>query len=145
MRANRNRRRGLAWATLTATALAALTACGSEAGPGAGADASGEPVRPALHGELEGIWLAGEGETAAILTINAGLVYYTQSQTGEGDTCEGTIDKGLIQLSSCEHNGGETFSQRSAHVLLQGDDLRVTWVSGEQQTYTPMLDETAGH
>ena len=122
-----------------------LTACVPGGSDRAEADGTGEPVRPAASGELDGVWLTGEDEEAAILTINDGLVYFTENQNGEGDTCEGTVENGLIRLESCERNGEQVFTQRSAHALLQGDDLRLTWVSGEQETYAPMLDQTAGH
>ncbi|RMI40860.1 hypothetical protein [Streptomyces triticirhizae] len=122
----------------------ALSACLPGGSDRAEADETAEPVRPAASGELDGVWLTGDDEESAILTINTGLVYFTENQNGEGDTCEGTVENGLIQLESCERNGEQVFTERSAHALLQGNDLRLTWVSGEQETYTPMLEAVAG-
>ncbi|KAB8166987.1 hypothetical protein FH609_011295 [Streptomyces sp. 3MP-14] len=128
---------------VAATCCGALAACLPGGSDRAEADET-EPARPAASGELDGVWLTGTDEESAILTINTGLVYFTENQNGEGDTCEGTVENGLIQLESCERNGEQVFTERSAHVLLQGDDLRLTWVSGEQETYTPMLDAASG-
>lgn len=127
---------------MAAACCVCLAAClpGDKGGGGDGGGPTGEPARPAAAGELDGVWLTGEDEDDSILTINDDQVYFTENQSGEGDTCEGTVVNGLIQLESCERNGGRVFTERSAHALLQGDDLRLTWVSGEQETYTPMLD-----
>ena len=129
---------------VVAMSCAAVSACLPGGSDGAD-EATEERIRPPTAEELDGVWLTGEGEEAAILTINDGLVYFTENQNGEGDTCEGTVENGRVRLESCERNGEQVFADRMAHVVFLGDELRLTWVSGEQETYAPMLDQTAGH